>query len=426
MGSIAITGKPSGGKSIYAVREVLRVLEEDTRPIVTNLALKLDDIVAYFLKKGREDIDVYKRVRLLTYEETGAFWRYRGGPNARYLGPARTNEDAKEWAANVEKEGKEGFPDGIVLPAAPPNKDYGAEWLNTVLEAACPLGGVVYFIDEMHEHLNARNWQRHGLVCSDYIAIHAHLGDDFYWITQAPSLVDSAFKVRTQEFIYCSNGAKELLFGKFNRAGQRQFTANSYLEIYTGTQHSQWDKSFPLDLDIAACYKRSRFGGAGDTAEKKKGLHLYWMWVCAALVVVGAIFVTVILPQWAGKKLFGTPAKKELAKVDSLVPVPQRVAPVSVPAGPSLRVEGCAQVGGMLCVSAGGSLFQAGGMYQGRPILRVLHDRAILGSGSDLEVVRFDWSGAVGYPVTRRERDEKSMKGMEDRESNPRRQLSQI
>ncbi|XHR30339.1 MAG: hypothetical protein ACFUZC_07215 [Chthoniobacteraceae bacterium] len=300
---ISITGKPSGGKTICAVAELLKLCETDKRFIVTNIELVYKECQAYFLSQGKQ-IDFYRRVRKLGYDETAQFWRYRGGWNAIDLGPAKTVEKAQEWAEKLKALPEIEKSEGVILPEPPspeekgPNR-YSAEWLNTVLQEASQLGGVIYFIDELHEHLNSRNWQKHGLVASDYAAIHAHCGDDVYWITQAPKLVDSAFRVRTQEYWFCENTAKHLLLGTFNGGGQKQFRIKVYLEPPTGApgQVAQTKRNVSLNPRIARCYKRSRFGAQSDVGQKRRGIHLYWIYVFAAVLALGLAFVGIYLPQ---------------------------------------------------------------------------------------------------------------------------------
>ena len=332
MASVSITGLPMGGKSLYALHELYRLLSEDKRIIVTNLKVRFDNLQRWALKQGRDDINVYERVRFLEYDETSAFWRYRGGPNAVDLGEASTVALAKEWAEKVRTLGIEHFPNGIVLPSAPEGKQYSAEWLNIVLEAACPVGGIIFLIDEMHEHLNARNWQKHGTVASDYIAIHRHMSDDFFWITQAPNLVDSAFRVRTQEWNYVENTEKQMMLGFINRGGVRPFVVRSYLEqVRPGVQQMpQWTKKFSLDPEFANCYETSRFGGQADKGTKKKGIHFYWIWPLALGAVVLVFVAMLVIPQSIGRLIFGAPPKMDglNEKSSAIVKLPSSVSPV--------------------------------------------------------------------------------------------------
>lgn len=239
MSSVAISGKPGGGKSYYATLRALEELETSSRAIVTNVDLILENIVRYCVNKGREDIDVYGRVQLIDYDHVKEFWRFRG-PEVDPL-PALTDEAI----ARGER------PD---------------------LQAAAGSGAVLYILDELHEHLNSRQWKSTGPAVLYYIAKHRHLGDDVLWLTQSIPNVDKQWRSVTQEYLYCRNLRKEMWRG-FSRGGG--FMVQSYLEPFTGLQQPQWKKEYKLDKSVAACYRTSTVGAKADTGEKRKGIPLW-------------------------------------------------------------------------------------------------------------------------------------------------------
>lgn len=254
MASIAITGKPGGGKSYLSVLKILNEIENGSRPIVTNVPLNLDAIVLYFSNKGK-DIDVYSRITVLPHGDFENFWRYRGN------GFIALDITPKE------------FSDGI-----------RPDW------SKYPDGGVLYVLDEVHEYLNSRQWASTGPVLLFYIMKHRHLGDDIFWITQAVMNVDKQWRSATQEYIYCRNWAKESFRGFVKGTG---FGAFTYLEPFTGAQQVQSEEKYKLDLSVASCYCTSIAGKAADTAFKLSGLNVKWLYIglFAAMVAVALFFI---------------------------------------------------------------------------------------------------------------------------------------
>ena len=285
----SVTGRPSGGKSLFAWYKILSILRdpEETRFIVTNVPFDMDDAVRLLVLEEGRNVDPYSRVRQLARSEWLDFWRYRGGPNAvELMSTAPRQEDAVAFSECVRAHDQLDLSKrGLVLPSPPDVKKYNAVWLNTVLEPCAFLPGVIFVIDEMHEVLNARNWQRHGMVVPDYAGIHAHVNDEVWWVTQAPKLVDSSFKVRTQDWYVVQNKREQRIFGHFRMEGFTQFEWNSFLSEDHKGQVPQASGKFSLRPREARIYKRSRFGGDGDTKKKKTGLNFWWL-VFAGLFAV--------------------------------------------------------------------------------------------------------------------------------------------
>lgn len=280
MSSTAISGKPGGGKSLYAVSLLLDELLNSERVIVTNIPLRLDNIIKYLASKGREDISVYERILLIGTdnvrlgnatvgdEAVKEFWRYRGTRPEDIL-PAFTDEEIKA--------GKR-----------PAMTDFGTR-------------GVVYFLDELHEHLNSRQWQKTGEMLLWYIAKHRHFGDDVFWITQSVPNVDRQWRSVTQEYRYIRNFSKESWNG-FSKGDY--FQMESYLEPYTGSQTAQDSKKFRLDRrGIQDCYYTSLAAGAADKGQKSKGIPI---WVLYGGIIGGAALVCgvfILVPRWASDKM---------------------------------------------------------------------------------------------------------------------------
>lgn len=292
MSSVAVSGKPGGSKSYYAFR--YRILEEllnGTRPIVTNLEVELDELARYLRRIGRTDIKLCDRIQILEYSQVKEFWRYRG-PGADPLPPI---------SAESAKQG--------VRPDFSQVKD----------------GGVLYVLDELHEHLNAREWSQTGPLVLFYAAKHRHLGDDIIWITQAIENVDKQWRSITQEYIYCRNFGKER-FGVFRKG--EGFEAVAYLSAFTGSQAEQWVHRYKLDKTVAKCYKTSVYGKRADVGEKVKGLPI---WVLVLLIFVAGGVVLWLLNE---VPKFLTSGGKKVKNAPAAVVVPQASPSPSPTASP--------------------------------------------------------------------------------------------
>jgi len=261
MASRAISGRPGGGKSLFSVMLLVRELFETQRPIVTNLPLRLDNILRYCLNHGRNDIDVHGRIQILDDSEVPHFWRFRG--NGR-------------------------------TPLPPCSNDQYKQGQRPAFDQVEP-GGVCYFLDEVHDFLNSRNWQKTGEGCLFYISKHRHLGDDVFWITQAIKNVDSQFRSVTQDYTYCRNFSKEKYRG-FTKGNF--FTATTYLEPLTWQAmfHNpdyQEQEKFKLDPELKECYYTSKQKLAADTGHKTKGLSIKWLFagIAGLVLLVGGLFL---------------------------------------------------------------------------------------------------------------------------------------
>jgi len=303
MASRAISGRPGGGKSYYAVKLLLRELFETERPIVTNLPLRLDNILKYCLAHSRDDIDVYSRIQVLPDEDVPDFWRFRGNG----IDPLPTCTNAQYKAGE-----RPAF--DLVKP-----------------------GGVCYFLDEVHDFLNSRNWMKTGDGCLFYISKHRHLGDDVFWITQAIKNVDSQFRSVTQDFTYCRNYAKEKYRG-FTKG--KYFTATTYLEPLTWAQlHQNPDyqeqEKYTMEKPIGDCYYTSKQKLAADTGKSAKGINIKWVFVGIAVLLLVFCFLAWWGPRKAQDALVEDAKKKQSAI---------REAAQKMRAGPTATGDGSAPV----------------------------------------------------------------------------------
>lgn len=272
-----LLGKPGDGKTLYAVNLIARLLIESERFIVTDIPINLPDLVEFVtkarLKRDKDDVfEVDKRLRCITKTEAHEFYRYRPG--------------------------------GIVLPHSPDftagetkrlsiiEHDKVMEEMFTSVEQ---LGGVTYFIDELHDKYPSREWARVGRGIQYYATKHRHLSDEFFGITQAHDQVDASFRRLVSESFTIRNQIRrnigpvklrpifkyEAFYGLPNPSGNGRFDTGS----------------FDLDANgLAKCYRtRGAFGGSSKPEEiKNKGFLPWWVLPIGGILLVlcvGALIV---------------------------------------------------------------------------------------------------------------------------------------
>lgn len=314
MASRAIYGKPGGGKSYWSTAHViLGELLESERVIVTNVVLRMEAWVPYLVSIGRSDVDFFGRVLLIgddnlrlnaEYtqhgdEEVKNFWRFRGHDS---IVDPLTEQQIKDGQRPEIVDGK----------------------------------GVHYVLDELHEHLNSRQWMKTGPLLLWYIAKHRHYGDDVTWITQSVPNVDKQWRSVTQDYTLVRNYGKEHFRGF--RKGNK-FEAVTFLEYdANGSLTPQNSETFKLDLEKANLYYTSVKGGEADKGHKAKGLHVAWIYagVVAICIALSVAFITV--PGWVGKKMGQSVEEKSRKEAPRLVQatavqaVPANGAPLETPA----------------------------------------------------------------------------------------------
>lgn len=286
-------GKPRGGKSLRALMMIVKELREGRRPIVTNLAVKLDELQEYCDRHGIET-SVLQRITILDKDQTKRFWRFRGYGLELHPNLDGTNRHKKT---------------GEILPNEQQPLDlapiYGVGWEHE--ETADPSAGdefrklgVCYIIDEAHMHFGARYWERTEDEALWYGSQHSKLCDTVWFVTQSISNVVKQLRDLAQDYIYCRNLRKEKR-GLF-RAGNN-FVAHTHLRVQQpgSTEDDPIEKDrYELDPELIECYDTSAGvgvpgGGKADKGEKVKGLSVKWIWAgavaaFAALWVIGGYF----------------------------------------------------------------------------------------------------------------------------------------
>jgi len=258
-----ISGKPGGGKSMYAVKLLVAELRTTKRDVVTNLPLKLPDLAEYLEREFGSTFDMHERLELLTESDIGEFWLHRG--RGRRL-VERVERELRGRKLNV-------------VDYAP-----AADW-----------GGVFYAIDEIHIAFNARKWQETGEDCIYYLSQHRKLGDDVICITQHVNNVDKQFRTMAQDYTYLRNMSKEKvgIFRSFPL-----FQRSTYLQPATGGPQERAQETAMMRIDVKGLgqvYDTAAgvgiHGRLADTQAPRKGFSLVWLFAALALggVVLGCM-----------------------------------------------------------------------------------------------------------------------------------------
>lgn len=265
-----ITGKPRAGKSLYSVALLVRELVHGTRPVVTNLALDLGALNEYLQREyPSKSVDLHRRVRILTDEETRSFWLY--GPS----GPPLQDLSNEQWKR------------GEILDFSP-------------IIAQAP-DGIFYAIDEIHTVLNARNWMNKGLSCTYWASQHAKMSQDVLAITQVISNVDKQFRELSQNYTVVKNLAKQRL-GIFKMPGI--FVRQTFSQVPNGNSTAEETGTFRLDTrGLASCYFTAKGVGIhgslnADKNEKRRGLPMWWIAVGLAVILFAILRAPTLLASF--------------------------------------------------------------------------------------------------------------------------------
>ncbi len=259
-----ICGKPGGGKSLTALREMAIALDDPNGPfIVTNLALRLDSIMERW---GIEP--ALSRIRILDDSEIGEFYLCRRGESGDFELPLHVPAGL-----------------GYEVP------DLGSEQLDSVVER-----GTLYIIDEVHVHFHARQWQRVGMATQFWATQHRKINDRVLLLTQKIEQVEKQLRNLGQEYWLCENLAKKAGPVKWVRHSAK-IKVHRYLSPNPQAEKQADSFEFPLDPALFELYDTS--GGVGVRArgikEKdggKKGLNVKLFLVLALVgIVVGGLAI---------------------------------------------------------------------------------------------------------------------------------------
>ncbi|HVU27379.1 MAG TPA: zonular occludens toxin domain-containing protein [Verrucomicrobiae bacterium] len=267
-----ITGKPGGGKGLLAMQQVIDELLQGTRPIITNLAVRVEPWVngshqpmiglrSYLLKAFGKHFDCDKRIHILPDEEIAAFylWRVVDGKLVKSNYNAKKTRDGDEIIIDFDT-------------------------ANGATSGPC-----MYVVDEAWKFYGSRNWQRTGEGVLFYNAQHRKFGDDVLIVTQHTKQIDPAVQRVAQDFWVVRNHSK-LSIGMFRQPDV--FSVAIYECAPTGSQQEPMTrKLFRLDKKgIAQTYDTSAGVGlsgrmVADIGGRRKGLPWWGILILAVAII---------------------------------------------------------------------------------------------------------------------------------------------
>jgi hypothetical protein len=302
MAVMFIFGKPGGGKSLYAFRQVIDELVNGSRPVVTNLPIIPGRLNEWLQSQGHS-IDLHQRLRLIDTDELRQWWRYRGrGPDG-------------EWVTLPEAIGSKKDDD------CPPGRQRGSTDMRS------SPGPVFYALDEIHTSFNARAWMDTGMAAIWYLSQHRKLGDTVLMISQTPGQVDKQLRSMSQEFVNLTNLSKLTAFFIFRMPMRILWT--SYPEQPVKGTPVLATNIMRIDSPgWADCYDTAQGNGiagstGADKADKKRAGLPLWTLVLLPLIAMAVLWWG---PSAAVGGVMGWVGKDVPAQVSG--PLPQAPAPV--------------------------------------------------------------------------------------------------
>ena len=269
-----VSGSPGGGKSLYAVKLIVAELTRGHRPVVTNLALRPGRLNEYLQTEFPDlAVNLVNRLRILEHDEARSFYLKRVGADGGGYDVAPVTDEEEEAGKR---------PDYSIVQERDDK-------------------GVLYVIDEIHEHFNARAWMETGRSALHYLSQHRKLGDDLICITQSIGNVDKQFRSVAQDYTTLTN-LKKRKIGWFAMPGL--FLRRTYCNPPTGPAIKPMEIGrFRLDVTgLASCYDTASgvglHGRLADTQEKRSGLP--WWVAAVGVVVLGGS--AILLPGCMAKK----------------------------------------------------------------------------------------------------------------------------
>ena len=275
-----IAGKPGGGKTLFSVRLIVDELIKGRRPIVTNVALKLDMVNAYlqeryprqYAEKFEFSFDWIPPDRVLEIKES-----VNGAVRVAVPVPCQAAlRHISERINLIDEDQMRDFfcyrGDGVrLVPVSNP------EWKAGKRPDFSPIAdaGVLYVLDEVQNVFNSRAWASTGAQVLYYLSQHRKLGDDVICITQAVNNVDKQFRSVAQDYTYIRNLAKGK-HGVFRLPSL--FIRQTYSQPATGNVTAMETGTFRLDVTgLATLYDTAKGVGivgrsGADVHERKRGV----------------------------------------------------------------------------------------------------------------------------------------------------------
>lgn len=266
-----ICGKPGGGKSISAIREMIAEMENPNgRYIVTNLPLILSE---WWERFGIGECE--KRIRILGDEEIAQFYLHRIGSAGSYDLPIVTLA-------------------GLAYEV--PDLSFAA------LDTSCNRG-ILYVIDEVHIHFHARQWQRVGMATQYWATQHRKVNDRVLLLTQKIEQVEKQVRNLGQEYWLCTNLSTQKAALSWV-AHSRRVKVVKYLNP-TGTDKQpdgfEFDPAPYFGLYDTSGGVGVQGRGQGETDGRKKGVNIRIVIAGALLLLAGLVAALVAVMRGAGQ-----------------------------------------------------------------------------------------------------------------------------
>lgn len=220
--TLTIAVGPTGsGKSLFEMILMEHFLLNDTRVIVTTLAIDLPRLAEYMQETHGDKAPalIGSRVIRIFAEDLARFWRVRG---IRYDG---------DYGYEPERRGVFG----------------GADWQS-------PTPGVIYLLDELQVKFKAREFMKNSGEFLDYQPQARKLGDTIIGVSPASSLLDKGFRDLANSCIVLTNMYKVKVKGF---VAPRKIVARIYANCPPahGEVHTD-EHSFTIDAaGLASCYR---------------------------------------------------------------------------------------------------------------------------------------------------------------------------
>jgi len=274
-----IVGLPGAGKGIMGMCRVVSELRENPdRPIITNLAIKLQPwvtkagvpqmgLLAYLRREYNTTFGAEKRVLVINDDQAGEFYLWRG---------VRNGDVFELRCAEARRKLTQG-------------KECVAEFDTTLLTG----GPAYYLIDEAWKFFGSRSWQQTGDGVLFYASQHRKAGDDLIVCTQSTKQIDAALVRLTQQFLQCINRGKRRIGMWKQPEGIRYHlfaeppTGGQQVPMLSNTQ-SVDIKGICQTYDTTAGVGLSG-GMVGDIGRKVKGLP-FWTIILAVLVLAAVVY----------------------------------------------------------------------------------------------------------------------------------------
>jgi hypothetical protein len=312
-----VIGKPRGGKSYWMTKHLINELVNGTRTVVTNLPLVPDQIAKYIAEHhpGAE-VDLLNRLRMISSDSNvaGEFWRFRGP----------VFDSAGLFGGWLELPGCNKETGAVDVSAIVPRRE--ADGTVTAEEKKrCAWHRCAYYIDEIYNYYNCREWQKLGRRALWYCAQHAKFGDSVFLATHMVADIDKQMLGRFQDYIYLRNHSKEKVGGVFKSWPWMSW--KMYATQYKPGAVLMDSGKFTVDVTgIGKCYETDAGVGIGggmgsDVGEKAKGLPL---WTAFAGFLIAVPILSFLVPGCIQKGI----AKSVGAMATVPVMAPAKVAEI--------------------------------------------------------------------------------------------------